>query len=484
MYFSFADFYSQRPSINRAKLRIAAFARFSAPGFAYCNRLALQNDNMAFAICESSLSSADQHRNSLTKICQIRDWHGLCKYPDETECNMTFKHIIAALSATATLSACATMPVPTNLSGAQYQPKQQLGRDSAFNGHCVAASLPLSLTQLERVEAAQFAAMPDILAPGDRMKLTVSGDSGTLTGNYVVAANGQLMIGDRITMTVAGQSRSATQTALRNTLIRNGFVRDIPGNVRLQLEVAGSVAVSVEGAVFEAGRVRAGERGSEQNAAVLSNAAGGDFNAGRTLSTALRAAGGIRPDAAASAVYLVRDSSYAAIDLSPHFGGSVVVDPQLAAGDRIIVPTTGCFDESLVRPSSVTSPGVRVYMSNLSRPAASNASSAIGKDSTSLPYGTRLLQGLVSANCVGGSAMNAGRSAVLISRNPVNGQSVVIKRSIEQLVRNADRDALNPYLMPNDAIACYDSAAMTLVDVLGVFGNVLGPAALIKGIRN
>ena len=80
--------------------------------------------------------------------------------------------------------------------------------------------------------------------------------------------------------------------------------------------------------------------------------------------------------------------------------------------------------------------------------------------------------------------MNAGRSAVLISRNPVNGKSIVIKRSVEQLVRNADRDAANPYLMPNDAIACYDSAAMSFVDVVGVLGNVLGPAALIKGISN
>ncbi|MFM9851740.1 MAG: polysaccharide biosynthesis/export family protein [Sphingomonadaceae bacterium] len=397
---------------------------------------------------------------------------------------MTFKRIITALSATASLGACATMPVPTNLSGAQYQPQQQLVRDGAFHGQCVEPSLPHSLSDLQRVDAVQFSDVPDILAPGDRLKLVVSGDSGTLTGNYVVAANGQLMIGDSITMTVAGQSRSVAQFELRNVLIRKGLVRNIAGNVRLQLEVAGSVAVSVEGAVFEPGNVRAGERVPEQNAAALTNAAGGDFNAGRTLSTALRAAGGLRPDASASSVYLVRHDSYATIDLSPALGGRGLVDPQLAAGDRIIVSTTGCFDERLVRPSSVTSPGVRVYMSNLSRPAASNASSAIGKDSTSLPYGTRLLQGLISANCVGGSAMNAARSAVLISRNPVNGKSVVIKRSVEQLVRYADRDDANPYLMPNDAIACYDSTAMSFVDVVGVLGNVLGPAALIKGIRN
>jgi polysaccharide export outer membrane protein len=312
----------------------------------------------------------------------------------------------------------------------------------------------------------------------------VSGDSGTLSGNYVISANGQLIVGDTVVMTVAGKSRGEAQLELRNNFISRGLVRDIPGNVRLQLEFAGSVAVSVEGAVFEPGNVRVGERSPEQSGAALTNAAGGDFNGGRTLSAALRAAGGIRPDADAAAVYLVRSGSYTAINLSPAFDGSGLADPQLANGDRIIVLTTSCFDERLARPSSVTIPGVRVYMSNLSRPAAGNGASAIGKDATSLPYGTRLLQGLVSANCVGGSAMNAARSAVLISRNPVNGKSVVTKHSIEELVRNADRDDANPYLMPNDAIACYDSAAMSFVDVVGVLGNVLGPAAIIRGISN
>jgi hypothetical protein len=79
--------------------------------------------------------------------------------------------------------------------------------------------------------------------------------------------------------------------------------------------------------------------------------------------------------------------------------------------------------------------------------------------------------------------MNAGRKAVLISRNPVNGKSVVISRSIEGLVRGADRDELNPFLMPGDAIACYDSDSMTFVDAVGVVGNLLRPAVLINGIK-
>lgn len=78
--------------------------------------------------------------------------------------------------------------------------------------------------------------------------------------------------------------------------------------------------------------------------------------------------------------------------------------------------------------------------------------------------------------------MNAARRAVLISRNPVNGRSVVISRDVERLVRDVDRDAMNPYLMPGDAIACYDSTAMTLVDAVGVVGNLLAPAVLANGL--
>ena len=72
---------------------------------------------------------------------------------------------------------------------------------------------------------------------------------------------------------------------------------------------------------------------------------------------------------------------------------------------------------------------------------------------------------------------------MLISRNPLNGHSVVISRSIEAMVRDADRDDIDPYLMPGDSIACYDSVAMTVVDAAAVLGNLLGPAVLIKGLK-
>ena len=388
---------------------------------------------------------------------------------------------IGVLICTALLAGCAAMPTPRNLPGARFQQEQRL-EDQPL-AQCALPAAPAITAALTRVDPEALAQEADLVGPGDRLKLTVSGDTETLTGGYVVGANGRLTIPYLGEIVAAGRPVSAVEREVRQRLLAGVLIRNIAGGVKLTQTEAAGVQVSVEGAVFEPGLTRAGERAAEARATTVDHPATGDLNSGRTLSAALQAAGGIRPDAAAQAVYLVRGATYAVVDVTPAFTGGVPADPQLAAGDRIIVPSAGCFQAAYVRPSSVTAPGVRVYLSNLSRPAASNAASAIGRDSTSLPYGTRMLQGLVSANCVGGSAMNAGRKAVLISRNPVTGHSVVIARSVEGLVRGADRDALNPVLMPGDAIACYDSHAMTFVDAVGVVGSLLGPAVLVNGLK-
>jgi hypothetical protein len=144
----------------------------------------------------------------------------------------------------------------------------------------------------------------------------------------------------------------------------------------------------------------------------------------------------------------------------------------LAEGDHVVVPSRHCFQQALARPTPVTPPGVKIFVSNLIVPANNNAGAAIGADATSLAYGTRFLQALVGANCVGGTQItNADRWAVLISTNPATGESEVIERRIEALVRRRDRDAYNPVIMPGDAIACYDSNVQNVRDVLASIGN-------------
>ncbi|MEP1605293.1 MAG: hypothetical protein ABJJ48_03170, partial [Marinomonas sp.] len=234
--------------------------------------------------------------------------------------------------------------------------------------------------------------------------------------------------------------------------------------------------------VFVPGAVRAGERSSKDRVGLKEGAVTGDNNVTRTMAGAIRATGGVRPDADVSRVYLIRGKNYAEIDLSGLVDGSSTQDVAIANGDQVIVPSRTCFDESLVRPTPLTQPGIRVYMSNLTRGANNNAGAAIGRQTTSFPYGTRLLQALVAANCVGGSYMQSDRRAVLISRNPINRRSIVIERDIGKMVRGADRDTLDPYLMPGDSIACYDSRWTNLREAVGLVvqvGSTATPAILL-----
>jgi len=68
---------------------------------------------------------------------------------------------------------------------------------------------------------------------------------------------------------------------------------------------------------------------------------------------------------------------------------------------------------------------------------------------------------------------------VLASENPLTGQVQVIERSIEQILRQAHRDEINPYLMPNDAIACYDSDISNVRDIARTLIEVISPLKLL-----
>lgn len=334
-----------------------------------------------------------------------------------------------------------------------------------------AAEVP-PLSSLDRVFSREIS-----LSPGDLIEVVIEDGEG-FGGRYELNANGFVKL--PLIESIFAQGLTPTQLAekIELALIKARYFRAESLSLSVQLLKLAEIEVTVSGAVFEPGRVLINEKIPAQLLREKTVAVG-DYSPTRMLSEALRGASGVRPDAKLDQVRLVRQGWQVEVDMSGILSGQPVRDVALVAGDQVIVPTSGCFQPHLVRPSQITPKGFRVFMSNLIEPSYSNANAAVGSFSSSLPYGARLLQAVVSANCVGGKQWtNAARKVLLSSKNPLTGKVQVAERSIEQLMRNPELPTINPYLMPNDAIACYDSDASNLRDVARFFSDVLNPFTL------
>ena len=310
----------------------------------------------------------------------------------------------------------------------------------------------------------------DVLSPGDLLEVFVEDDE-TFSGRYVVSRDGRLRIPFAPPMTAAGRQPEAVAANIETVLLSLGFY-DVPPRVSVIISDFAEARVTVAGAVFEPGQYVVGGSNAQTRDLVRQEAIGASTFS-RSLSSALRSAGGIRPDADLQRVVIHRGSQHILVNARPGIDGRAFNDLLLIAGGRIEVPSRKCFQEDLMVPGPLTPPGVRVFMSNLTAPADSNAESAIGREARDLRYGTRFIQAAVGMNCIGGAKLsNANRRVVLFSRNPVTGQSVVIERRIEDLLRRSDRDQYDPYILPNDALACYDSNVISFASLAAALGVV------------
>ncbi len=311
------------------------------------------------------------------------------------------------------------------------------------------------------------------LSRNDLVDLRVGNDD-TFSGAYVISRDGTLKLPFLSPIRAQGRTTDEIEADIVRQLLADDFYADAP---RLSLRVAdfASVTVAVSGAVFEPRALEIGAVGGDGLDTRRQDALGASTE-GRNLSAALRSAGGVRPDADISAVEVRRAGTLYRIDMRGVFEGQNAVDIMLLTGDEIRVPSRQCFQEDLMRPSPISPPGVSLYLSNLTQPVSGNAGAAIGQTVREIPYGTRYLQAVIDANCVGGSrSTSAARSSVLFTRNPVTGVSAVIERDLEDLLRRADRDDYDPYLLPGDALACYDSTVTNITEIgraLGVIGAV------------
>ncbi|MCI5078610.1 polysaccharide biosynthesis/export family protein [Oricola sp.] len=316
-----------------------------------------------------------------------------------------------------------------------------------------------------------------LLSAGDLVMVMVGSDA-TFTGTHEIAQDGRLALPHLAPIIALGRTTDSIERELGQALVSQGYY-DQPPRISVRLQDFAPARVFVSGSVFEPGAVTIGGVSGADRDSIRQEALGATAEA-RRLSRALQSAGGIRPDADLSSVRIRRGQKTIVVDARPAMLGRPYNDLILLAGDHVDVGSRDCFQEELVKPTPVTTPGVKVFMSNLTQPAASNANSAIGKEARELRYGTRFLEAIVGMNCMGGTKLvNANRTAALISRNPVTGESIVIERRVEELLRSADRDDFNPYMMPGDALACYDSGVTNVFDVARGMSSVAAAAALL-----
>lgn len=316
------------------------------------------------------------------------------------------------------------------------------------------------------------------LNPGDLLSVGVAEDE-TFSGKYEVSQDGTLRLPYLSAISARGRSVEAVERAVGQALVVAKFYEEAP-RVSVRIADFSSARVFVSGAVFEPNALVVGAVAGNEIDRVRQEAIGG-LATSRRLSAALQAAGGVRPDADLRNVRLLRNGHTRTIDVRPAIFGRPFDDIVLLDNDQVEVPSMECFQPLLARPSTVTPQGIKVFMSNLSQPADSNALAAVSKDTTELRYGTRFIQAVFGMNCFGGAKLtNANRSAVLLTRDPVTKDSVVIERNIEDLLRRADRDSFDPYIMPYDAIACYDSAVVSFAEVGRILAAASAPVILLR----
>ncbi len=293
---------------------------------------------------------------------------------------------------------------------------------------------------------------------GDRFNITALG-SEDFSGDYVINADGRVILPFAEEILAAGLTNQELAQRIEYAFIKAGIFSINGLRLTVRPVQYAPITISVSGAVFQPGMTTINNiKDSDKSEKVLSRF--GDAPMDRFISSAMKAAGGVRPDADVGHIMLYRDGKSYALNWRGAFTGEPVNDVPLIAGDRIVVPEAPCFQSGLMRPSQITPPGIHVGVSNITGGSGSSAG-ASNLSAGGVAYGTRLLAALVSASCVGGSlASNAQRHAILITRNPKTRQTEVMQRSVEELVQSPNRDAINPFLMPDDSIACYDGTVM------------------------
>lgn len=326
------------------------------------------------------------------------------------------------------------------------------------------------------------------LSPGDRIRVSIPADETVppayhFSGLYEVNLDGNLQVPFVDPLPVAGLELVDVENQITDALLQAGLFQPEFLQVSVQVVDWGPIQVTISGATFTPGRIRIDDRYPAETAPIDPVArpepftVSGEYPEGRYLTAALRSAGGLKPDADIRNILLIRQGQEYEIDLSGVLSGEPVEDIALITGDQVIVPELAQIQPELVRPSQVTPSAIAIFISNQTSPQGG------GGQVTQIPYGSRFSQAVVAARCAGGSrSTNADRRATLIHTDRITGETQVLDQKVEDLLRHSNDTEINPYLMPEDSVICYDSEVTDVSNILDFVGNILNPFSAIRSI--
>lgn len=357
-----------------------------------------------------------------------------------------------------------------------------------FNSNNNQLTTPPNLEQKRRLISDQkpenLNSLP--LSPGDKIKILVRGEGGEIfNGDYEVNLYGNIELPYLDSISVGGLDSNEVKQKLRAIFLEKQFFKPELLEISVQVLSFGAIQVSVSGDVFEPGRIVIND--SENNAPISSDDIPGDNPLDRYLTQALKSVGGVKPTADLTKIEIFRQGKlYKIVDISGVLSGNLFEDVPLIDEDQIIVPSTKVFQTNLVRPSPITPEEIPLYVANLSEPSGGRALEGASRISeTRFDYGTRLAQILISAQCLGGDFIQRNRYALLVRTNPVTKEVTTLNQLVEDIVTNPNlQEEINPFLMPNDGVACYDSKLTNTTNFFQFLNTVLSPFNTLSNILN
>ena len=314
------------------------------------------------------------------------------------------------------------------------------------------------------------------LSPGDRVLLESPYDEG-LNGSYQIDLDGMISIPYILPVYIQGLEPIQAEEIIENQLLKQKYFNYGYSDITLQVQLLAPVNVFVQGEVFNPGRITINKESKDLFDDETPQKTG-DGTVERNLTAALRAAGGITPNADLSEVKVIRKNKTYISDITGVFSGEPFLDLPLLEGDQIIVPKASVPLKDIKRVSQISPLGVKIYIANLSEYVRSNTALSTSNQATSFPYGSRLVHALTSGNCLGGGIIDKDKVVVHGRASRLTGAVEWKRYSVESVLKNSNKqngETSNPLLFNNDLVVCYASAGTSLKDLGKAITEIFSP---------